>query len=72
MSDQEYDFDNIDIRQKQSELLPFFLRSWWLKDSSEYAHILWPSADLIQSQLWTMFCDPLCDNAQISELEDFK
>lgn len=46
-----------------ANLVPFFLRAWWLRQTSEYADIMWGEPDNICAPLWSKYSDPICDVA---------
>lgn len=43
--------------------LPFFLRAWWLRHTSEYFDVSWGEPDNISAPLWSKYSDPICDLA---------
>lgn len=56
-----------DLRQRQADDLPFFLRAWWLRNFLEAEGLVW-SQDLgITSPLWSLYSDPLCDVGSVDQ-----
>jgi len=52
-------------RANTANLLPFFLRAWWLRDRSDYASLNFGDCLLTTGPLWCIHSDPLCDAGNI-------
>lgn len=50
-------------KSQTAHLVPFFLRAWWLRNTSEYADLSFGEPDNISAPLWSKYSDPICDLA---------
>lgn len=69
MSQEDQSEDNIradcNRRAAHASGLPFFLRSWWLRDRVENSDIEFGGGSSATHPLWSLHSDPVCDAANI-------
>ena len=58
-------------REQTAELVPFFIRAWWLRDFEDSADIVWPSTAYVTGAIWSLHSDPLVDAAGLDYPEPF-
>ena len=70
MSEEEHDLsvEKITVsRLLSAELVPFFLRAWWLRDYQESGDIVFGAFPSGTVPLWCLHSDPQCDAANIDQ-----
>jgi hypothetical protein len=53
------------LRGELGHTVPFFLRSWWLRDRLEYSDLEFGDGSAATHPLWSLHSDPICDAANI-------
>lgn len=53
--------ESITLRQRQADQIPFFLRTWWLKEFNSTADVTFAEGAAHTGGIWSMYSDPLCD-----------
>jgi hypothetical protein len=56
---------DLKVREKVADILPFFLRAWWLRDRSENDDINFGHSSSATLPLFALYSDPICDAANI-------
>jgi hypothetical protein len=52
-------------RHQTADLVPFFLRSWWVKDYTPAPEIVWQNPEWLTLPLFSLQTDPFCDAGSI-------
>ncbi len=52
-------------RAEYGRSVPFFLRSWWLRDRMGFEEIEFGEGSTATHPLWSLYSDPICDAANI-------
>lgn len=52
-------------RAEVAHLVPFFLRSWWLRDRVENKQVNFGLGSNATLPLWSLHADPLCDGVNL-------
>jgi hypothetical protein len=56
---------DLKIRAEIADLLPFFLRAWWLRDRIENEDINFGQQSTSSLPLFALYSDPMCDAANV-------
>jgi hypothetical protein len=56
---------DLKIRNEVADLLPFFLRAWWLRDRVENQDINFGEHSNATLPLFALYSDPMCDASNI-------
>lgn len=52
-------------RRETANFVPFFLRSWWLRDRVENKQVNFGLGSNATLPLWSLHADPLCDGVNL-------
>lgn len=52
-------------RAELADLVPFFLRAWWLRDRAGFENLEFGLAGESTHPLWSLHSDPICDAANV-------
>lgn len=49
--------------------VPFVIRAWWLREFEECEGVQWNN-DLVVSNLWSSYSDPICDLGGVDDFDE--
>lgn len=57
--------ENTESRLQTVESVPFFLRSWWLRDYQVEADMIWQQPNWLTLPVFSTYSDPVCDAGNV-------